>query len=651
MFTDIVGYSALTQSDESLALSVLERHRLLLRPYFSRYNGKEINIMGDSFLVEFESALDATNCAVKIQEDLHEYNLSSHEDWNIKLRIGMHLGDVVHRDNDILGDAVNIASRIQPLAEPEGVCISEQVYYQIRNKTDYVFQQLEHSELKNIRFSISVYKIVMPWQNRQLEKNSSVDRSSILDKRRIAILPFSNISPDPNDGYFADGMTEELITTMSKIGGLKVIARTSIMSYKGKDKKIDEIARELQVGTILEGSVRKAGDKLRITVQLIDSQSSDHLWSESYDREFKDVFAIQGDISKTVAEALKIRLLPAEVLRIRKEPTKNMEAYVLYLKGMQNFMSFTSAGHRKAIEFLEKAIQLDPNFALGYAVLGIVYSAGLYEVANYDEAVLKAKETVTKALEIDDDLAEAYVALSNIEWISRGLSREGWVAGLEELKKAAELNPNSAFVHAAYGASLIQDASFDSALPEFLKALELDPLSVVCNEWLGVYLYCKHENQRALEHFDRFLVLHREVAAYIGHLWKAKIYIQMLRLEDAIHELEKGMKLGDLEIEPLFKINLALVYAKQGRKNESRMIIEELKAIPIGNIHQSPPNSDNLASVYVALQEDEEVFRWLEISRERKDFSLVMLKIDPYFDEIRSDPRFILFLKKIGLEA
>jgi hypothetical protein len=154
-----------------------------------------------------------------------------------------------------------------------------------------------------------------------------------------------------------------------------------------------------------------------------------------------------------------------------------------------------------------------------------------------------------------------------------------------------------------------------------------------------------------LEHFDRFLVLHREVAAYIGHLWKAKIYIQMLRLEDAIHELEKGMKLGDLEIEPLFKINLALVYAKQGRKNESRMIIEELKAIPIGNIHQSPPNSDNLASVYVALQEDEEVFRWLEISRERKDFSLVMLKIDPYFDEIRSDPRFILFLKKIGLEA
>ena len=253
-----------------------------MRPFFSRHNGKEIKTIGDSFLVEFESALDATNCATKIQEYLHDYNISSHENWKIKLRIGIHLGDVVHQDKDILGDAVNIASRIQPFAEPEGVCISEQVYYQIRNKTDYVFEQLGQAELKNIKFPTNIYKIVAAWQIEKGNDAAMADKVPLLDKKRIAVLPFTNISSDPNDEYFADGMTEELISTISEISDLAVISRTSVMQYKkNTSKRVADIGRELNVGCLIEGSARRAGNRVRVAVQLIEVESDKHLWSHS----------------------------------------------------------------------------------------------------------------------------------------------------------------------------------------------------------------------------------------------------------------------------------------------------------------------------------------------------------------------------------
>jgi adenylate cyclase len=260
MFTDIVGFTALSQSDEAQALEVLERHNRLLRPFFPKFNGREIKTIGDSFLVEFDSALDGTNCAIEIQKFLHDYNISTREDWKIKLRIGIHLGDVVRRGEDIVGDAVNIASRIEPLAEPEGVCVSEQVFDQVHNKISYAVEQLDTTELKNVRFQTNVYSILLPWKGRV--SLSAERKTAELDRLRVAVLPFSSMSPDPNDEYFADGMTEELISTMSKISGLSVIARTSVMGYKGeKKKKIHEIASELDAGTILEGSVRKAGDQ------------------------------------------------------------------------------------------------------------------------------------------------------------------------------------------------------------------------------------------------------------------------------------------------------------------------------------------------------------------------------------------------------
>jgi TolB-like protein/class 3 adenylate cyclase len=295
MLTDIVGYTALGQENESAALELLARHRELIRPLFSRHAGREVKTMGDAFLVEFASALEATLCAIDIQSTVHSRNLERGE--KLQVRIGIHVGDVMHQEGDVLGDTVNVASRIEPLAQAGGVCISGQVFDHVKNKVSYPFVRLEAGRLKNVNDSVEVYRIVLPWEGQ-------VSKVIELDTRRIAILPFSNMSPDPNDEYFADGITEEVISTASAITGLTLIARASVMRYKGMTKGIEEIGKELQVGTVLEGSVRKAGSRLRIGVQLIDVQSQGHLWAETYDRDFGDVFAVQSDIAKQVANAL-----------------------------------------------------------------------------------------------------------------------------------------------------------------------------------------------------------------------------------------------------------------------------------------------------------------------------------------------------------
>jgi adenylate cyclase len=271
MFTDIVGYTALKQSDEALALDTLRRHNQLLRPFFPRYNGREVKTIGDSFLVEFGSALNASLCAIEIQKFLHNYNNSiPSNNWKIKLRIGIHLGDVVTEDHDIFGDAVNIASRIQPLANPEGICVSQQVFDQIHNKIGYPIKKLQFSELKNVEFQTNVYSIVMTWQTGLIGNRSDASSGEFLDRRRIAVLPFSNISPDPRDEYFSDGMTDEMISVLSKIKGVRVVARTSAMRFKGEKVSVRKIAEELKVGSLVEGSVRKSGNRARISVQLVD---------------------------------------------------------------------------------------------------------------------------------------------------------------------------------------------------------------------------------------------------------------------------------------------------------------------------------------------------------------------------------------------
>ncbi len=368
MFTDMVGYTALSQKNEREALETLEEHRKLLRPIFPKYGGQEVKTIGDSFLVEFSSVLEAVRCAVAVQQVLHDRTFASPGGKKIMIRIGIHVGDVVHNQRDVYGDAVNIASRLEPLAEPGGICVSRQVYDQIRNKSEFPLEALGNTQLKNIELPLGVYKVVLPWN----QKKTREDRDNA--PSRIAVLPFSNISPDSKDEYFADGLTEELISALSRISDLSVISRTSVMRYKNATKGVEEIGNELKVGTVLEGSVRKAGDRVRISVQLIDVQSDKHTWAEMYDREIGDIFAVQSDIAQRVAESLKVRLLTEEKERIGKQGTQNTEAYTSCLRGRFYLNKHTVEDVQRAIKYFNESRKADPSYAPAYAGLSDCYT-------------------------------------------------------------------------------------------------------------------------------------------------------------------------------------------------------------------------------------------------------------------------------------
>ncbi len=356
MFTDMVGYTALGQKDESLSLELADEQRKLIRPILNRHNGREVKTMGDALLVEFPSALDAVRCAYDIQRVIRESNFSLSEERKVHLRIGVHLGDVVESKGDISGDAVNVASRIEPLAEDGGVCLSRQVYDHVQNKFDMSIVSFGVKTLKNVTTPMEVFKMVMPWEKERFSV------SVPLDTKRIAILPFANMSPDPNDSYFADGVTEELISTISNISGLEVIPRTSVMGYKGANKRIPEIGQELKVGSVLEGSVRKADSFVRVTAQLIDVNSDRHLWSQSYDRELKNIFALQSEIARHVADSLRVKILSPETEQIDRKPTASTAAYSLYLKGRSHWNKRGIEDVKKAMEYFELSVHEDPNF-------------------------------------------------------------------------------------------------------------------------------------------------------------------------------------------------------------------------------------------------------------------------------------------------
>ncbi|MGA7924097.1 MAG: adenylate/guanylate cyclase domain-containing protein [Thermoplasmata archaeon] len=305
MFTDMVGFTSIAQRDEDSAFRLLEEHRSLLGPLFSEHGGRVIKTMGDGFLVEFASALESVRCAQRIQDVLRSRNASAGSLEKIRLRIGIHVGDIIDRGGDIVGDAVNVASRLEPLADPGGICVSEQVLDQIHNKLPLNWQPVVAPYLKNVEFPSRIFR---------LEILAEGAKSSLPPKEpgsyvRVAVLPFASMSPDPADEFFADGMTEEMIMHLSRGTGLRVVARTSVMPYKGIVKGIREIGRELAVGSILEGSVRRSQNKLRISVQLIDAGTEEHLWVDRFDRELTDVLAIQEEIARSVSKVLQGKLV------------------------------------------------------------------------------------------------------------------------------------------------------------------------------------------------------------------------------------------------------------------------------------------------------------------------------------------------------
>jgi TolB-like protein/Tfp pilus assembly protein PilF len=633
MFTDIVGYTALTQSNEGQAMEVLERHNKLLRPFFPRFHGREIKTMGDAFLVEFENALDAAKCAVEIQSYLHDYNVSSKENWKIKLRIGIHLGDVIRKEGDVFGDAVNIASRIQPIAAPEGVTVSRHVYDQIHNKLDLPMIPLGEKSLKNVSEPIEIYAVQMPW-----ERLNPVAKDS-LEARRVAILPFVNMSPDPQDEFFADGLTEELIGRISQVRELEVIARTSVMSYKKKDKKAGEIGRELNVGSLVEGSVRRSGNKVRVTAQLIDTNRESHLWSSNYDRDLQDIFEVQSDISEKVAEALRVQLLPAERMAIEKKPTSNKEAHLLYLKGRYHWNERTPKSSELAVQYFEKAIKEDPSYAPAYVgladALTILSDQG---VKKPYETGLRIKDLAEKALELDPTLAEAHASLANVLayvfW--------DWPRSELEFKRCIDLNPAYPTGRQWYGKYLSFLGRYDDAVEQHHRALLLDPYSLIININYAEGLAEAGRYSEAVEQSKKTVAL--DPNFLIGHFEFGIIYLGGLEFEKAENEFKKA-----LEIVPDFPAalgHLAYGYSISRRRDEGELVLSRIREI--ASRSYVPPATIALAEF--GLGQTEEAFKHFDEALEERSPWLLYFKAFPAYQDLKSDVRFQRILSRMGLE-
>ncbi|MFY9716931.1 MAG: adenylate/guanylate cyclase domain-containing protein [Thermoplasmata archaeon] len=415
MFTDTVGYTASTNADEGRTLDLLRQQSELVRPLLAVHQGREVKSTGDGFLVEFDSALKATQCAVSIQRRIYERNAEGGL-APIQIRIGIHLGDVVQSGTDILGDAVNIAARIEPVAEPGGICVSGAVHEQVRNKIPEKLEKLPPRALKGLELSMEIYRVVLPW----VVRNPSAATSG---PTGIAVLPFTNISPDPKDEYFADGLTEELIAVLSQLRELRVISRTSVMLYKASPKSASQIGAELGVVSILEGSVRKAGNRLRVTAQLIDAGSDRHLWAKTYDRELDDVFSVQAEIARQVADALEVELRPTEEARLEVRPAVRSDSYLAYLKGRTLMHQQNEVSYKAAKEQFDLAISLDPQNAAAHSGLSdLVRLVGAYYLGmsrkEADETGLRLAE---RAIELDPNLAEAHASTAATLWLSYDL--------------------------------------------------------------------------------------------------------------------------------------------------------------------------------------------------------------------------------------
>ena len=469
MAADVVGYSRLMGANEVGTLTALREHRAeLIDPCIADHQGRIVKLTGDGMLVEFPSVVSAVDCAVDVQREMRSRNASIAEERRIEFRIGINLGDVIVEGDDIFGDGVNVASRIEGVAKPGGVAVSSSVRENVGNKLDLVFEDTGEQELKNIGFPVRVFNVVLG-AGAAKPKAGAGSEIADADKPSIAVLPFNNMSDDPGQEFFSDGITEDIITDLSKVSGLFVVGRNTSFLYKGKPIQLQQVAAELGVKFILEGSVRKAGERVRVTGQLIDGTTGGHLWADRYDRDLTDIFAIQDEITQTIVDQLKIKLLPKEKKAITQAPTVNVEAYTYYLKGRQLFHHSTKSFLILARQMFAKAVELDPLYARAYAGIANCDTrlSGWYNVPIAAWEILTITE---RALSIDPNLAEAHAA-SGVALANAGRRAEAAAA----FERALDLDPASFDANLSFARFCVTDGELDRAVALYTKALEIQP--------------------------------------------------------------------------------------------------------------------------------------------------------------------------------
>jgi len=665
MFTDIVGYTALMGEDEQKAFKLLKKNRSIQRPIIEKYNGRWLKEIGDGVLASFSTVSDAVYCAGTIQK-------ACENEPDLKLRIGIHEGEVVFEGNDVFGDGVNIASRLEPLAPIGGILVSESVHKNVLNKQDIETTFVGEKELKNVREPVRMFLVQVDGvEPTVIETDSSVSRRQATPKlpslrktafwissiiviiilsyffykklipthldaanQSIAVLPFIDMSPDQDQEYLGDGIAENIINSLSRLEGLKVVGRTSSFQFKEKSLDLREIGERLDVTTVVEGSIQKAGTMLRITIQLIDVTDNFHIWSERYDREIDDIFAIQDEIANEIAEKLKITLLDSEVSGKNAYPTANTDAYELVLQGNYFLREGEELGD-KAAGFFRRAIELDPSYV--DAKVGLAWA---YFFAGRREDFKKAVESVAQ-LNLDDGrqylLLGALYMFHEWDWIKTRDAHQKWLL----FNDPGEIG---------WGYFLAISGKIQEAINELKLVVEKDPLHHQGLVNLGGMYIFDQQYEEATQIMKYLIELYPDYG--MAHERLGHIYMLEGQYDLAIKSYKRAEAL--FEGFATTRMDVAICLARAGKKLQARQLVQEVLmeeesyGTNITSTYWIRSSGVVKAQVYFALDSLDEAFGWLNVAYQNREYALIELELNHFYDPYRNDPRWQQMLDKVG---
>jgi TolB-like protein/Tfp pilus assembly protein PilF len=540
LYADVAEYSRLTGEDEDSTHRTLSEYLDLISTVVERHRGRVMHYAGDAVLAMFEAVVDALTCATAIQEELKIRGGESAEDRRLEFRIGLNLGDVIEDRGDIYGDGVNIAARLESLAEPGGICISGTVHDAIGNKVEVEYEFMGEQQVKNIEKPVRAYRVVLGAAKQIDTTPAAPAKLELPDKPSIAVLPFTNMSGDPEQEYFSDGIVEDIITDLSKINELFVIARNSTFAYKGQRVNVPDVCRELGVRYALEGGVRKAANRVRITAQLIDGATGGHVWAERYDRDLDDIFAVQDEVTRNIVSALALRLTPDERERVQRRDTENLEAYEYFLRGRDQALRDTPEANAHARAMLEKAIELDPEFSLAFSHLArnhIIAYSNRWGGAP-DESLKLAMELAEHAAELDESNSHAYFALAMAALWSKQHDRAAVAA-----EKCLALDSNSADGYGALGLIQVYAGKPRETVESLHNAMRLDP------HYRDIYLHILALAHEQLEEYEQAVdVLKRRLVrkpeSDISRVLLASIYGHLGKFEESRAQWAEVMRIN-----------------------------------------------------------------------------------------------------------
>lgn len=633
MFADIVGYSKMMQDDERNAKLLRDRQRRVINKLLLKYHGQVMQYYGDGILIMFGSALDAVNCAREIQRKLKK-------DPAVPMRIGIHMGDVMYDDEGIYGDAVNIAARVQALGISGSVMLSGKVVDEIKNQPGFRLESFGELELKNIYIPVEIYALAN--EGIDVPSQNYIRRITGNNPKSIAVLPFNNFSPESDNEYFSDGITEEIINALTSIKDLQVASRTSVFTYKKEIKDIREIGKELNVGTVLEGSVRKAGNKIRVTAQLINTDDGFHIWSENFDGKMEDIFTVQDEISRKIVNKLQNSFsLQAKRQKIYESSTDSIEAYNYYLQGLYYWNKRTPEAVFKAIDFFDRAIGECETYTNALAFLANCYTyLGTIGHMAGERAFLIAEKYALRAIEINNSRADSFIALGYVNLLFK------WDFNTAEsnFRKAITLEPNNSEGRQALALYYRIIGRYDKMLAQAEAAVKIDPLSLPA-------LLESGRSHMVLENFDKALIAFNE-ALELDPLFrsalegKAMVYLALGKYDKSLRMIKKYAKLIDSKYRGATQ--LAFIYARMGEKILAEEYLNLMKEREI-----EEPNRNltiDFVLVYAALGNKDLAFEYLQKAVDVKLGSILLIHSLPIVDDLRDDPRYLRIVEKIGLK-